>query len=183
MRLSAPAGGRGFKGAIHATAATRDVAELILLDSANLQEKDAEYANRKGFSKHKPALPLYRVVDAEHALTHFSETALHQETALPGGARLVLRRAGHILGATTAQVDIGGMRVVFSGDLGRYNDPVMHDPESVPLADYIVIESTYGNRRHDPADPFDALGAVIERTIRRGGTVVIPAFAVGRARC
>ncbi|KDD58622.1 beta-Casp domain protein [Bordetella bronchiseptica OSU553] len=172
----------GFRGRIHATPATRDVAELILLDSANLQEKDAEFANRKGFSRHTPALPLYRVVDAERALARFSDVALHRETALPGGATLTLRRAGHILGAATAQIDIGGMRVVFSGDLGRYNDPVMHDPEDVRNADYIVIESTYGNRRHDAADPVEALGAVIERTVLRGGTVVIPAFAVGRAQ-
>lgn len=172
----------GFRGRIHATPATRDVAELILLDSANLQEKDAEFANRKGFSKHRPALPLYRVVDAERALARFSDVALHRETALPGGATLTLRRAGHILGASTAQIDIGGMRVVFSGDLGRYNDPVMHDPEDVRQADYIVVESTYGNRRHDAADPVEALGAVIERTVLRGGTVVIPAFAVGRAQ-
>lgn len=172
----------GFRGRIHATPATRDVAELILLDSANLQEKDAEFANRKGFSRHTPALPLYRVVDAERALARFSGVALHRETALPGGATLTLRRAGHILGAATAQIDIGGMRVVFSGDLGRYNDPVMHDPEDVRNADYIVIESTYGNRRHDAADPVEALGAVIERTVLRGGTVVIPAFAVGRAQ-
>lgn len=172
----------GFRGRIHATPATRDVAELILLDSANLQEKDAEFANRKGFSKHRPALPLYRVVDAERALARFSGVALHRETALPGGATLTLRRAGHILGATTAQIDIGGMRVVFSGDLGRYNDPVMPDPEAVRQADYIVIESTYGDRRHDVADPVEALGAVIQRTVLRGGTVVIPAFAVGRAQ-
>ncbi|KDC42380.1 MBL fold metallo-hydrolase RNA specificity domain-containing protein [Bordetella bronchiseptica] len=172
----------GFRGRIHATPATRDVAELILLDSADLQEKDAEFANRKGYSRHAPALPLYRVVDAERALARFSDVALHRETALPGGATLTLRRAGHILGAATAQIDIGGMRVVFSGDLGRYNDPVMHDPEDVRNADYLVIESTYGNRRHDAADPVEALGAVIERTVLRGGTVVIPAFAVGRAQ-
>lgn len=172
----------GFRGRIHATPATRDVAELILLDSANLQEKDAEFANRKGYSRHAPALPLYRVVDAERALARFSDVALHRETALPGGATLTLRRAGHILGAATAQIDIGGMRVAFSGDLGRYNDPVMHDPEDVRNADYLVIESTYGNRRHDAADPVEALGAVIERTVLRGGTVVIPAFAVGRAQ-
>ncbi|AOB38510.1 MBL fold metallo-hydrolase [Bordetella parapertussis] len=172
----------GFRGRIHATPATRDVSELILLDSANLQEKDAEFANRKGYSRHAPALPLYRVVDAERALARFSDVALHRETALPGGATLTLRRAGHILGAATAQIDIGGMRVVFSGDLGRYNDPVMHDPEDVRNADYLVIESTYGNRRHDAADPVEALGAVIERTVLRGGTVVIPAFAVGRAQ-
>lgn len=171
-----------FKGKIHATPATRDVARLILLDSASLQEKDAEFANRKGYSKHSPALPLYRVVDAERAMTHFSDVPLHQETALPGGAKLTLRRAGHILGAATAQIDIGGMRVVFSGDLGRYGDPVMHAPESPRQADYIVIESTYGNRRHDTADPIEALGAVIDRTVQRGGTVVVPALAVGRAQ-
>lgn len=172
----------GFKGPIHSTRATRDVAELILLDSAWLQEKDAEYANRKGFSRHKPALPLYTVKNAERAMQKFRTTSLHQEVDLPGGARLVLRRAGHILGAATAQIDIGGQRIVFSGDLGRYDDPVMHDPERVERADYIVIESTYGNRRHDRSDPVEALAQIISRTVQRGGTVLIPAFAVGRAQ-
>ncbi|OZI20467.1 MBL fold metallo-hydrolase [Bordetella genomosp. 9] len=172
----------GFKGRIHATPATRDVAELILLDSANLQEKDADFANRKGFSKHQPALPLYRVVDAQRTMARFSDVAPHQAFALPGGAQLTFRRAGHILGAATAQIDIAGIHVAFSGDLGRYGDPVMHDPEPVPRADYIVIESTYGNRRHDTADPLAALGKIIDRTVQRGGTVVIPAFAVGRAQ-
>ncbi|ARP83663.1 MBL fold metallo-hydrolase [Bordetella genomosp. 8] len=172
----------GFKGRIHATPATRDVAELILLDSANLQEKDADFANRKGYSKHQPALPLYRVVDAQRTMARFSNVAPHQPFALPHGAQLTFRRAGHILGASTAQIDIAGMRVAFSGDLGRYGDPVMHDPEPVPRADYIVIESTYGNRRHDTADPLAALGNIIDRTVQRGGTVVIPAFAVGRAQ-
>ena len=172
----------GFRGKIYCTQATRDVAELILLDSAWLQEKDADFANRKGFSKHKPALPLYTVPDAERALKHFQPVALHSEVELPGGARLMLRRAGHILGATTAQIDIGGQRIVFSGDLGRYGDRVMHDPETVPSADYVVIESTYGNRRHDRSDAVKALGDVISRTVQRGGTVVVPAFAVGRAQ-
>ena len=158
----------GFKGKIYCTPATRDVAELILLDSAWLQEKDAEFANRKGFSRHKPALPLYRVSDAERALAQFRTIALHEEATLPGDARLLMREAGHILGAATAQIDIGGKRVVFSGDLGRYGDLVMHDPEAVPEADYVVIESTYGNRRHDHADPVQALGEVIERTVKRG---------------
>ena len=172
----------GFAGRIHATPATRDVATLILRDSAFLQEKDAEFANRKGFSKHHPALPLYRVADAERAIGHFRVAPLHSEVALPGGATLLLRRAGHILGAATAQIDAGGQRIVFSGDLGRYDDPMMHAPEAVPEADYVVIESTYGNRTHDRSDPVEALGAVIERTVRRGGTVVVPAFAVGRAQ-
>ncbi len=172
----------GFRGKIHATAATRAVAALILRDSAHLQEKDAEFANRKGFSKHHPAQPLYGIREAERAIAAFMPAPLHKPVALPGGATLLLRRAGHILGATTAQIDIGGRRIVFSGDLGRYDDPVMHDPETVPEADYVVIESTYGNRRHDGDDPLEALATVIERTVKRGGTVVIPAFAVGRAQ-
>ncbi|MDC7824596.1 MBL fold metallo-hydrolase [Pseudomonas sp. BLCC-B13] len=172
----------GFSGRIHCSSATRDVAELILRDSAFLQEKDAELANRKGFSKHSPALPLYRVADIDRTMALFKPAALHEEVTLPGDGRLLLRRAGHILGAATAQIDIGGRRILFSGDLGRYDDPVMHDPESVPEADYVVIESTYGNRHHDTTDPLDALEEVIKRTVQRGGTVVIPAFAVGRAQ-
>lgn len=172
----------GFKGSIFCTPATRDVAELILLDSAWLQEKDAEFANRKGFSRHKPAMPLYRVLDVERVLRQFRPIPLHRDVELPGDGRLQLRRAGHILGAATVQIDIGGVRIAFSGDLGRYDDPVMHDPESVPEADYVVIESTYGNRRHARGDAVEALGEVIDRTVRRGGTVVIPAFAVGRAQ-
>lgn len=172
----------GFKGKIYTTQATRDVAELLLLDSAWLQEKDAEFANRKGFSKHQPALPLYTVEDARAAMKHFKAVPLHEEVELPGGARLLLDRAGHILGAASARIEIGGKRIVFSGDLGRYNDPVLFDPEPRRDADYVVIESTYGNRRHDQSDPVEALGQVIDRTVRRGGTVVIPAFAVGRAQ-
>ncbi len=172
----------GYRHRIYATAATRAVARLILLDSAHLQEKDAEYANRKGFSKHSPALPLYRVVDAERALERFSIVPLHQEMPLPGDARLLMRRAGHILGASTVQIDFGGQRIVFSGDLGRYDDPLMHDPEPVLEADTIVIESTYGNRQHPKEDPTEALGQIIERTVQRGGSVVVPAFAVGRTQ-
>lgn len=172
----------GFAGRIHATPATRDVAELILRDSAHLQEKDADFANRHGFSRHAPAQPLYGVRDAERALSAFARVRLHQSVALPGGANLLLRRAGHILGAATAQIDLADRRIVFSGDLGRYDDPVMHDPEDVPEADYVVIESTYGNRQHGSDDPVEALGRMIERTVQRGGTVVIPAFAVGRAQ-
>jgi metallo-beta-lactamase family protein len=172
----------GFRGNIFATDATRDVAELILKDSGHLQEKDAEYANRKGFSKHKPALPLYGIYDAERALERFSPAPFGKPLQLPGGATLVFRHAGHILGAATADIDWGGKRIVFSGDLGRYGDPIMLDPEPVPQADYIVIESTYGNRIHELGEPTELLGSVIERTVQRGGTVVIPAFAVGRAQ-
>lgn len=149
----------GFAGKIHATPATRDVAELILRDSAHLQEKDADFANRHGFSKHAPARPLYGVREAERALSAFAPVRLHHSSPLPGGATLLLRRAGHILGAATAQIDIGGQRVVFSGDLGRYDDAVMHDPEPIPKADHVVIESTYGNRQHEKADPVQGVSS------------------------
>ena len=172
----------GFRGPILASAATRDVAEIILRDSGHIQEKDAEQANRYGYGKHKPALPLYGVHDAERAVERFTPTAFHTSVQLPGGASLTLRRAGHILGAATAEVTWNGTKILFSGDLGRYGDATMVDPEPVAEADYVVVESTYGDRLHDPQDPTEALGEIIERTTARGGTVVIPTFAVGRAQ-
>ncbi len=172
----------GFSGPIVCSAATRDLAELILLDSARLQEKDAEYANRKGFSRHQPALALYGERDAERALEQFTPVDFGEPAPLPGGATALFRRAGHILGAATVELDWGGTRMAFSGDLGRYDDPVMVDPEPVPQADVVVVESTYGDRIHPQIDPTHALGEIIERTLARGGTVVIPAFAVGRAQ-
>jgi metallo-beta-lactamase family protein len=172
----------GYRGRIHASSATEDVAKLILLDSAHLQEKDAEDANRHGYTKHKPALPLYGIHDAERALELFAPVAFGEEIRLAGGARLTLRRAGHILGAATAELDWKGVRIVFSGDLGRYGDATMLDPEPVEEADYLVLESTYGDRQHEDRDPTEALGEMIERTTARGGTVIIPTFAVGRAQ-
>ncbi|MBA3911537.1 MAG: MBL fold metallo-hydrolase, partial [Rhodobacter sp.] len=172
----------GFRGPIYATPATRAVAELILRDSGYLQEKDAEYANRKGFTKHKPARPLYGVKEAERALEAFVEVDFHNPTTILGDAELTYRHAGHILGAATATIGWAGRMVAFSGDLGRYGDEVMVDPEPVEEADHVAIESTYGNRMHDQTDPAEALAALISRTTARGGTVVIPAFAVGRAQ-
>ena len=172
----------GFRKQIIASDASMQLAEIILLDSGHLQEKDAEFANWKGFSKQKPALPLYGVHDAERAMEHFSVVDFHAQTQLPGGAELTLRRAGHILGAATAEIRWAGQTMVFSGDLGRYDDPVMVDPEPVSDADYVVIKSSYGDRQHDHRDPTEALGEIIERTTRRGGAVIIPSFAVGRAQ-
>ncbi len=172
----------GFAGPVFATPGTREVTALILRDSAHLQERDADLANRHGFSRHHPALPLYDQHDAERAIKAIESVKLHREFRINRDATLLFRRAGHILGAATAQIDIGARRLVFSGDLGRYDDPVMHDPEPCDDADYVVIESTYGNRRHQPADPVAALADIVERTLLRGGTVVIPAFAVGRAQ-
>lgn len=172
----------GFRERIVSTHATMELCDILLRDSGHIQESDADRANRYGYSKHKPALPLYGVRDAERALEYFSPAPVHQPMPLPGGASLVLRRAGHILGAATAEISWEGRKVVFSGDLGRYDDPMMRDPEPVPEADYLLVESTYGNRRHEQTDSTEALGKAIERTIQRGGTVVIPAFAVGRAQ-
>jgi metallo-beta-lactamase family protein len=172
----------GFRGRIYATAATRDVAALILKDSGHLNEKDAAYFNRIGATRHKPALPLYNSEDAERALEFFTPVPFSKVIELPGGAKVTFRHAGHILGAATADVEWGGRRIVFSGDLGRYSDPFMLDPEPVGEADFVVIESTYGNRLHEATDPAEALGAVVERTVARGGTVIIPSFAVGRAQ-
>jgi metallo-beta-lactamase family protein len=172
----------GFPGPIYATPATIDVARLILLDSAHLQEKDAEFANRHGFSRHKPALPLYTTADAEQALAQFRPVEFHEPFDLGDGARLLFRYAGHILGAATAEISLAGQTILFSGDVGRYGDPTMVDPEPVPRADYVIVESTYGDRIHPPVDAAAALKEVIEQTSRRGGTVVIPAFAVGRTQ-
>ena len=172
----------GFQGVIYATPATIDVARLILLDSAFLQEKDAEFANRHGFSRHRPALPLYTRQDAEQALAQFVPVDFHRSFDLGRGAQLLFRRAGHILGAATAELGFGGQTFVFSGDLGRYGDPTMVDPEPVAHADYLVVESTYGDRIHPRIDAAAALKEVIDRTVKRGGTIVIPAFAVGRTQ-
>ncbi|TXL72978.1 MBL fold metallo-hydrolase [Vineibacter terrae] len=172
----------GFRGKVYATEATRDVAELILKDSGFLQEKDADFLNRYQLSKHKPALPLYSVRDAQRAIEHFSTADFDQVVRLPNGATLRFRHAGHILGAAHAEIHWGGRRLVFSGDIGRYGDALLPDPVAGGDPDYIVVESTYGNRAHSDEDPTEALGAIAERTIRRGGTLIIPAFAVGRAQ-
>ena len=172
----------GFRGPIYCSAATADLAELLLLDSAKIQENDAEFANRHGFSKHQPALPLYGKHDAERAIGQLRPVAFGKPVDLGHGANATFRYAGHILGAATVEMHWGDKTVVFSGDLGRYDDPITPDPEPVANADYLIVESTYGDRHHDPVAPAEALLKVIERTTARGGTVVIPAFAVGRAQ-
>jgi metallo-beta-lactamase family protein len=173
---------RGFNGPIFCTQATAELCELLLPDSGYLQEKDAEYANRHGFSKHKPALPLYTEEDARQALKFLKPIPFEHDWQLPDGAMIRFRRAGHILGAASVQLDWAGSTVVFSGDLGRYNDATMVDPVSIDRADYLIVESTYGNRKHEQRDPAEVLAEVVEKVVARGGTVVIPAFAVGRAQ-
>lgn len=172
----------GFRGPIYCSAATAELCEILLPDSGYLQEKDAEFANRHGYSKHKPALPLYTERDARESLKLFRTLSIGSEHTLGGRSGVTLRRTGHILGACSIEVSTENRRLVFSGDLGRYGDPIFHDPTPVRRADYLVVESTYGDRQHERVDPADALETVITRTVARGGTVIIPAFAVGRAQ-
>lgn len=173
----------GFRGPILSTRGTAAVAEIILRDSAYLQERDAAFLNKHKASKHHPALPLYDGEDAQRAIDLFSTHPFGTPFEVPGGGPVVtFRRAGHILGASTVDLLWEGRRIVFTGDLGRYDDPIMLDPEPVPAADYLVMESTYGDRVHERTDPEQVLADVIGATVARGGTVVIPAFAVGRAQ-
>lgn len=172
----------GWKGRIFATRPTTELCELLLPDSGHLQQKDAEFANRHGFSRHQPALPLYTQDDAYACLEHFRSVEFGHDVELSDGVSARFRRAGHILGAASIQINWRGRTVLFSGDLGRFGDAVMRDPEPGMRTDYLVVESTYGDRRHEAIAPDQALGENIERCIARGGTVVIPAFAVGRAQ-
>ena len=173
---------RGYRGPVFATPSTIDVCGVLLPDSGRIQEEDAEYANRRQFSKHKPALPLYTEADADRALHRLEPLPSGQIGALAADMQLRFRRAGHILGASSIELTAGDTTVLFSGDLGRPDDLIMREPEPIERADYIVAESTYGNRLHDATDAEQLLGQVITSTAARGGIVVIPAFAVGRAQ-
>ncbi|MGB3886205.1 MBL fold metallo-hydrolase RNA specificity domain-containing protein [Gordonia sp. (in: high G+C Gram-positive bacteria)] len=172
----------GFRGPIFMTPATRDVAEIILRDSAHLQEREAMLANKHKSTKHSPARALYDVADVEQTLSQIHTRAAGKSFAPIRDVRALYRGAGHILGAATLEIEWGGVTVAFSGDLGRYDDPLMYNPEPIPSADYLVCESTYGDRLRDAADPAIELGRIITATTDRGGTVVIPAFAVGRTQ-
>jgi metallo-beta-lactamase family protein len=173
---------QGFAGPVHCSAATRDLCGILLPDSGHLQEEEAFYANKRGFSRHKPALPLYTQEEARDSLKRFAPLAFGRETRIAGQLRLTLHPAGHILGASVAELQAGGVRVVFSGDLGRSNDPLMRPPSRLAEADYLVVESTYGNRRHPADDTEAALAGHLGRALARGGVVIMPAFAVGRAQ-
>ena len=172
----------GFAGRVISTHATKKLCELLLPDSGHLMEADARFANKYGFSKHKPALPLYNQGDALRALESFTTRPYGEPFPVVDGCTAQFRGAGHILGAATVELNYLGTRVVFSGDLGRYDDATMLGPQPVPRADFLIIESTYGNRLHDRTPPEEALEEAIERTVRRGGSIIIPAFAVGRAQ-
>jgi len=176
----------GFRGPIYANAATRELCELLLPDSAHLQEEDAQYISKKGYSSHKPALPLYTVADAQAALTRFQEIPRKDPFTISPQFTVKPTDAGHILGSSSLQITITengkSAVVVFSGDVGRYDQPILNDPEPIAKADYILCESTYGDRDHPKDSPYDAIAAIVNRVAKRGGAIVIPAFAVGRTQ-
>lgn len=173
---------QGFSGKVYCSQATYDLCRILLPDSGHLQEEEAEYANKRGFSKHKPALPLYTQEDAERCLTLFAPQKFETEWEPVPGLRVRLDHSGHMLGSAFVRIDDGRSSILFSGDIGRPNDLVLRAPAQVPGADIVVVESTYGNRMHETTDPLTQLGEVINRTAARGGVVVIPSFAVGRAQ-
>lgn len=171
----------GFDGPVHTTPLTTDLCRILLPDAGRLQEEDAKYANRGGFSKHHPAEPLFTEEDALRALDTFAPVefgAWHEA----GAFRFRLSPAGHILGAASIEVEQAGQRILFSGDLGREEDLLMRPPARPGDPDWIVVESTYGDRLHPKSDPFEALAAELTKTVDRGGVLLIPSFAVGRAQ-
>lgn len=172
----------GFKGPIYCSDATFDLCGILLPDGGRIQESDAERANRYGYTKHKPALPLYTEEDAYAALEHFKPVDFGKDYALSEILSFSLSRAGHILGAACITVSDGQSKLVFSGDIGRPHDPIMKAPVQIEEADYLVLESTYGDRLHAETDPMDRIEEIVNRTFQRGGIVVIPSFAVGRAQ-
>jgi metallo-beta-lactamase family protein len=176
----------GYRGPVYADAATRELCNLLLPDSAHLQEEDAQFAARKGYSSHKQPLPLYTVAQAQQALARFQEIPREGDFTISPEFSVRTHDAGHILGSTWMELTIteSGKKtlVVFSGDIGRYDQAILNDPEPPTRADFLLCESTYGDREHGTGSVPDALADVINRVAKRGGAVVIPSFAVGRTQ-
>lgn len=174
----------GFSGPVFSTPGTRALAGLLLPDSARLQVEEAQYANSHHYSRHAPALPLYDEKDAWRALSLFETFGYERPREILPGIRLTFLRAGHILGSALCVLELVStrQRVVFTGDLGRYNAPILRDPQAVSHATTLIPESTYGNRDHGETKPLDALAHAVKPTLERGGAVVIPAFAIGRTQ-
>ena len=177
----------GFTGPVFATTATADLLKILLPDSARLQEEDADYVNRKGFTVHQPALPLYTEEDAKTALKHIRTVSYKKDVRLNKYVQVKFISAGHILGSSFLMINISEpdkkpIKVLFSGDLGRYDEPILNDPSQIDEADYLVLDSTYGNRLHDNTDPKIKLAEIINSTAEKGGKLIIPAFSVGRTQ-
>lgn len=173
---------KGYEGPIYCSEATYDLCKILLPDSGHIQEEDAERANRHGYTKHHPALPLYTEAQARKSLQFFKRLPFGQPHFLTDEVGFEFFRAGHILGAASIRVNDIDTSILFSGDVGRLHNPVMKPPVKIQEADYLVLESTYGNRLHDKDDPIEDIGRIVRETAARGGTVIIPAFAVGRTQ-
>ncbi len=172
----------GFSGPVYCTEGTRKLAEIVLPDSGYLQEEEADYVNRKGYSRHDPALPLYTRAEAVACLGQFETVPFGVIQAVLPNVEATWRHAGHILGAASIGLHLTDhdSRVTFSGDLGRSNHPLLLPPEPIGQADVVVTESTYGDENHPEGDPDEFIAEVVNRTARRGGVILIPAFAVDR---
>ena len=176
----------GFSGPVYCTSATADLARIMLLDSAKIQEEEAKYANRKGYSKHKPAEPLYAVEDAERTFKLLRDFEYDEDILLHEGVKIKFHDAGHILGSSWVEMNVKREKerktIVFSGDVGRYGQPVLRNPVSMSYTDVLLVESTYGDRENDSRDPSSEFAAAINTALGRGGCVLIPSFAVGRTQ-
>lgn len=171
----------GFRGVVYTTPATHEVAGILLYDSAHLQEAEAERANRGRYSRHDPAEPLYGVREVEAVLRLFQPEIANESFRL-GDLTVTFLPAGHILGAACVRIEADGKSLVFSGDVGRPDDPLMKPPQPLPSTDFLVLESTYGDRLHAPVVASRELARIVVETASRGGTLLVPAFAVGRAQ-
>jgi metallo-beta-lactamase family protein len=172
----------GFSGPVYVTPPTAGLLEYLWPDAAHLHEEDARYANRKGYSRHRPALPLFETKDAFATLGLLRPVAFHERVELGPDLAFTFRRVGHILGAAFIAVEAGSRRLVFSGDVGQRNVPIVRDPETPEAADHLVLESTYGDRLHPDVSPREELARAVAETTARGGVLLIPAFAIGRAQ-
>src|SRR6185295_17172054 len=174
----------GYRGRIFCTPATKDLCSLVLPDSAHLQEEDARDANRYGYTKHSPALPLYTSIDAARTLTQLQPVGYDRPipliTSAASEVSVEFVNAGHLLGSAYARVRVGRKVILFGGDLGRYGRPVLPDPSPIAEADYLLVESTYGDRLHVPDDEGERLAQIIKDTVARGGKLIVPSFAIGR---
>ena len=181
---------QGFRGPVYCSRGTSDLLKILLPDAGRLQEEDADFRNRHNLTKHKPALPLYTEKDAYAALELVKPLPNDGNTFEPApGIRASFRISGHILGSSLVLLELDhagadgkGRRVLFSGDLGHYDQPIIRDPSPPPACDYLLVESTYGDREHDPEDPKIALARIINDAAQRQAPVLIPAFAVGRTQ-
>lgn len=174
---------QGFKGPVHCTAGTADLCSLVLPDAAHLQEEDAKFANKRGYSKHHPALPLYTEADAAETLTRLRPAPFLTKVPIGNGLQVEFINAGHLLGSSyvnLTRADGSTPGILFGGDLGRYNRPILPDPAPGVDTDVLLLESTYGDRLHPPEDDGASLARIVTETHARRGKVVIPAFAIGR---